>query len=269
MSLTCKRTAGLGRVRLRFVGALVCLVVAVPHVSTGSARGPASQGSTSGVAAGGAIAGTVLYRGEPPPPVFVPESGGASPVLRVDRDSGGLQYAVVYVDASGPARAGRVSDAARHPHATVVQRGFIFDPPIVAILAGQRVRFTNEDSANHNVRSADRMPANRFNAYTGAGQEYVHRFAKPPAGGPVVLTCDIHEWMAGWVYVFDHPWFAVTDRQGRFRIEGVPAGSYALAIRQTAGGLARDLRVDVTNGATADVEVAFGTADLRKPVRQP
>jgi plastocyanin len=242
---------------LRLATACAGAIALSSAVSTGSAR-----------RASGVIAGRILYRGQAPPPVFVPESGGASPVLRVDRESGGLQYAVVYVDATDAppfdtAQGKRTDGASRQP-VTVVQRGFIFDPPVVAVTAGQEVRFTNEDSSNHNVRSADPMLRNRFNAYTGAGQEYVHRFTKPPAARPIVLGCDIHEWMAGWVYVFDHAWFAVTDREGRFRIEGVPAGRHALAVRQPAGGLARELRVDVRDGGTAEIEVTFRAEELKK-----
>jgi plastocyanin len=228
---------------------VICAAFAVLLVATGSAQRAASS-----------ISGRILYRGQAPPPVFVPESGGVSPVLRVDRESAGLQYAVVYVDGA------RAPAVPRAP-VTVAQRGFIFDPPVVAVAAGQEVRFTNDDSSNHNVRSADPMPRNRFNAYTGAGQEYVHRFTKPAVARPIVLSCDIHEWMAGWVYVFDHPWFAVTDRQGRFQIDGVLPGSYAVGVRQPAGGLTRDVRVDVREGEPAIVEVVFGTEDLKKPIR--
>ena len=215
----------------------------------------------------GVVQGRVVYRGQAPPPVFVPESGGASPVLRVDRDSGGMQYAIVYIDATADRRGkplARAPAASRAP-VTVVQRGFIFDPPVIAVVEGQGVRFTNEDSSNHNVRSADVLPRNRFNAYTGAGEEYVHRFARRPDGEPIILSCDIHEWMAGWIYVFDHPWFAVTDRHGRFRIDAVPAGTHTLAVRQPAGGMSRDLPVNVRAGVPAAVELTWGPTDLKPP----
>jgi hypothetical protein len=78
-----------------------------------------------------------------------------------------------------------------------------------------------------------------------------------------MLTCDIHPWMVAWIYAFEHPHFAVTDGAGRFRITGVAAGLPRLAVRQPAGGLARDLRVRVEGGATTRVEVVFGPADLR------
>jgi hypothetical protein len=129
------------------------------------------------------------------------------------------------------------------------------------------VRFTNEDSANHNVHSRSTDPANRFNAYTGTGHVHTARFRAEPGHAPLVIGCDIHPWMVAWIYVFDHPHFAVTDGAGGFRLTGVAPGWHRVAVRHPAGGLARDLRVRVEAGETARVEVVFGPADLRPPRR--
>jgi hypothetical protein len=45
----------------------------------------------------------------------------------------------------------------------------------------------------------------------------------------VRLGCDVHPWMTAWVGVVEHPFFAVTDAEGRFEIAGVPAGSYTIS----------------------------------------
>ncbi len=52
-------------------------------------------------------------------------------------------------------------------------------------------------------------------------------FDKP---GVVVLGCNIHDWMVGYVYVTDDPWFAVSDEQGRLILDGLPAGSYQVTL---------------------------------------
>jgi len=206
----------------------------------------------------GTIEGRVAFSGTPPPPTIVFEGGGVQHVLHLGERQG-LRYAVAFL-AGAPTEA-----AGNDTPATVSQVGFIFDPPVLAVREGQAVRFTNEDGANHNVRAEHALPANRLDAYTGAGQAHTHRFRADPGGSPVSVTCRVHPWMAAWIYVFPHPRFSVTDVGGRFRIERVPAGEHRVSIRHPAGGLARDLTVRVEAGATSRAEVVFDSSDLAPP----
>jgi plastocyanin len=207
----------------------------------------------------GALEGEVTYEGEAPPPTIVMEGGDTQRVLHVGA-GGGLRFAVAFLD--GPLEDGAPT---LHP-ATLDQVGFIFRPPVLAVREGQPVRFTNQDGANHTVRSHHGEPANRFNVYTGAGQEGTHRFMATKEA-PAVITCDIHPWMIAWIYAFDHRYFAVTDQSGRFRISGIPAGRYQLAVRQPAGSLRRDLPVLVAAGETARVKIRFTAAEVMAPGR--
>jgi plastocyanin len=215
---------------------------------------------TSAPPALGAIEGRVTFAGAPPPAVMAEE--GSQPVLYVD-DSGGLRYVVVFLP---DARPDRVSSGTP---ATMQQRHFIFEPQVLAVRAGQTVRFTNDDPANHNVRSQDPNPLNRFSVSTAAGAvgSATHRFAATSPDRPIALSCDIHSWMTAWVYVFDHRQFAVTDAGGRFRIDNIPPGHYRLSVRQPAGRLRRELAADVTAGRTTRIEVGFNAADLGMPSR--
>jgi plastocyanin len=209
----------------------------------------------------GAIEGRITFAGKPPPPVLVVESGSSQQILHVD-GSGGLRYAVVYLpDAPSSGRAPATP-------ATMDQRRFIFEPQVLAVRAGQIVRFTNSDPANHNVRSQDPNPANTF-AFTTAGTEAgdTHRFASMPAGRPLQLSCDYHPWMVAWIYVFDHDRFAVTAADGRYRIDNVPPGRYRIAVRQPSGRFARDLAADVRAGEATRLDVRFTAADRGMPAR--
>lgn len=56
------------------------------------------------------------------------------------------------------------------------------------------------------------------------------RFPAPLAAESraIPYSCTIHPWMKGWVRVFDHPYYAVTDENGRFEIKNAPAGNYRI-----------------------------------------
>lgn len=211
--------------------------------------------------AAGAIEGRVTFEGTPPAPTFVVEGGRTQHVLYVDK-TGGLQYAVVFLDVPGttPDHAGP---------ATLNQRDFIFEPQVLAVRAGQPVRFTSEDPAAHNVRSSDTGGPNAFSLNTAAGSPppMPHRFAATPPDRPIVLSCDIHPWMIAWVYAFERHPFTVTDAQGRFRFERIPTGTNRVHIRQPAGRLSRDVTVEVRPGTASQVEVRFTSTDLGVPIR--
>ena len=44
----------------------------------------------------------------------------------------------------------------------------------------------------------------------------------------VKFKCDVHPWMFAYVGVLDHPYFAVSDEEGNFKISGLPAGDYTV-----------------------------------------
>lgn len=106
------------------------------------------------------------------------------------------------------------------------QRSQQFVPNVLAVRSGTSVKFPNSDNIRHHVYSFS--PAKRFELrlYQGTPSEPVI-FDKP---GVVVLGCNIHDWMLGYVYVTDDPWFAVSDAQGRLRIDQLPAGTYSASL---------------------------------------
>jgi hypothetical protein len=63
---------------------------------------------------------------------------------------------------------------------------------------------------------------------------------------PMKITCDFHPWIMGYVLVQDHPYMAVTDKQGRFRIEKIPYGEIKVQIwHELAGYLRRDHTIEL------------------------
>lgn len=102
------------------------------------------------------------------------------------------------------------------------QRSLQFAPTVLAVRSGTSVHFPNSDNVRHQVYSFS--PAKRFELrlYQGTPSEPV-LFDKP---GLVVLGCNIHDWMLGYIYVTDDPWFAVSDDSGKLKIDNLPAGTY-------------------------------------------
>jgi plastocyanin len=179
---------------------------------------PAGDGILALQGGGASIRGRVhIAHPEPVPP---PRPTASDPgARRADREH---RQAVVYFEtAPRGAFEGRESS----PRATMDQRNEMFVPHLLAITVGTTVDFPNSDRTYHNVFSLSRPRRFDLGRYA-AGRSKAVRFDRP---GIVRVFCDIHSHMNAFVLVFSHRFFAVTDREGRFEIAGVPPGSYTLS----------------------------------------
>lgn len=106
------------------------------------------------------------------------------------------------------------------------QRDQRFAPHVLAVHTGTQVRFPNSDNIRHQVYSFSAAKRFELRLYEGTPAAPL-LFDKP---GVVVLGCNIHDWMLGYIYVTDEPRFGVSDAQGRVRLEQLPAGDYHLTL---------------------------------------
>ena len=106
------------------------------------------------------------------------------------------------------------------------QRSQQFAPTVLAVRSGTSVSFPNSDNIRHHVYSFSLAKRFELRLYQGTPSAPVI-FDKP---GVVVLGCNIHDWMVGYVYVTDDPWFAVSDAQGKLNLEQLPAGTYTASL---------------------------------------
>lgn len=201
----------------------------------------------------GALRGRVLYRGTPPPQTqFISEAGDIEAhVPIVDPATRGLKNVVVWLEHT-PIKPERLPSR----RLVLDQVRYAFEPHVLAALAGDELRIINSDISNHNVRSTD--PANAFNLSSIPGVEVVRRIAPARTERAVELKCDVHPWMKAWLYVFEHPWFAVTDAQGRFEIPEVPAGKQDLRAHHADGGLSSAATVTVLPQGITEVTLELG-----------
>jgi hypothetical protein len=134
----------------------------------------------------------------------------------------------------------------------------LFIPNAVAIREGQVILAKNTATIPHNFKWAGHPLVNPGgNKLMPPGTNFEINDLKADAL-PVKLECNIHPWMNGYLRVFDHPYFAVTDTDGKFEIPLAPAGKYKLKIWHSTGWLG-----GVKGRAGYDVAVkADGTLDL-------
>ena len=105
------------------------------------------------------------------------------------------------------------------------QRNEQFVPHVLAITAGTWVDFPNDDRTYHNVFSLSKTQAVQPRPLRR------REVASPSASinpGVVRVFCEIHSHMSAFILVFSHRYFAVTDDEGRYRIDNVPPGTYTV-----------------------------------------
>lgn len=109
------------------------------------------------------------------------------------------------------------------PTALLDQRNLEFAPHVLAVRVGTQVRMPNSDRVFHNVFSFHDGKRFDLGLYP-AGTSKVVTFDKP---GLSRIFCNIHPAMAAYLMAVDSAFFAVTDAEGRFTIDGVPAGTHS------------------------------------------
>ncbi len=136
------------------------------------------------------------------------------------------------------------------------QKQMQFVPHVLPVLAGTKVAFLNSDPTPHNVFSPDNEKYNLGTWPQGQAKDYA--FTKC-AKFPCVYTqlCRVHPEMEGYVVVLQNPFFAVTDKTGHYEIEGVPPGSYTVAVwHAKAKAQPKPVTVDAAKPATVDFTLA-------------
>ncbi len=222
----------------------------------------------------GTIKGRVVLKGPPPPPEKVKVTMdvvvcGKEAVLRKVETGpkGGVKDAVVWVEgAKGPVKGSEVRITIKnckvHPRVSV---GFV----------GGEYVFKNEDPILHTIQLKIGLAYKKWRKTrpleTGAT---VYNLALPKKGvevrrpikrfhryqektGYIYVRSNAHPWMRGYIFIFDHPFADITDKKGRFKIEGVPPGRYKLKVWHEFFGI-KELEVEVKGDEEVDLTVYLG-----------
>jgi plastocyanin len=154
---------------------------------------------------------------------------------------------------------------AKPPADTVDQVDKQFVPYVKPVFVGSKVRFPNSDRIRHQVYSFS--PAKKFELplYGGTDAPPVV-FDKP---GVVVLGCNIHDWMVGYIYVSETPFFAKTETAGSATIDDMPPGEYTVRVWHPSmehGEETTARRVTLSADGSANLEWEVG---LKPTLRVP
>jgi len=153
------------------------------------------------------------------------------------------ELADVIVSLEGDGLSGKSTGAAA-PLALLDQKGCEYSPQILAVQTEQKIVVKNSDPVLHNVHDQPTVPGNKEQnmAQPPGGADLSFTMAKPEMF--VKFKCEVHPWMFAWVSVFDHPYFAVSGKDGSFKIANVPPGKYTLkATHRKAGTVTQEIEV--------------------------
>jgi len=209
-------------------------------------------------ATAGDLTGTVTFKGTPPAEKSFADAMQADPSCSAMYAAGKFPTTQWYVvNAKGELADVVVSikgapggSGAKAAPAVLDQKGCLYTPSILVVQAGQKVVVKNSDPCVHNVHTVpkENEMKNMVQMPGGADLEFV--FDKPESF--LKFQCDVHPWMFAWVSVVDSPYFALSDKDGKFTIKNVPAGKYTVEFAHRKLGT-KTVEVEVKDGgATQD-----------------
>jgi len=209
------------------------------------------------IARAGDITGTITLKGTPPAereltPIRDDATcstlyPGALPTTHfyAVSTSGGLADVVVSLkDISG-----KSTGASAEP-VVLDQKGCVYSPTILAVQTGQKIIVKNSDPCVHNVHTSPTANPEVNQVQMPGGADLTFTFDKPEPF--LKFRCDVHPWMFAWVTVVDNPYFALSDKDGKFTIKNVPPGKYTLQFAHRKLGT-QTANIEVKDsGATQD-----------------
>jgi len=193
------------------------------------------------VANGGTIKGVASWKSdirELPPfgDIVHPEVCGEtqpSPALQVDPKNKGVQWVLVYLErvekGKAPAEKYWLHMGKDNTNKVPDTEACQFKQHIFPFVRSQVVAMVNFESILHNPNFFDERHVSVLNMVMPTPyREVDHTILQFHGRGVMPYQCDIHSHMNGYWAGFHHPYFAVTDADGKFEISGVPPGKYTL-----------------------------------------
>lgn len=135
----------------------------------------------------------------------------------LDKEAAGFEAAQIHPD-----------DAKRKPADVIIdQPCCMFVARVTCARVGDTIVVKNPSPVAHNffwssTNNGDHNPT------LAAKTDWKMPKALVKESPPISYKCSIHPWMSGYVRIFDHPYYAVTDDDGKFEIKNAPAGKFRI-----------------------------------------
>lgn len=139
-----------------------------------------------------------------------------------------------------------------------------FEPHVMVLPVGSTMEFLNSDGVAHNVHTYA-TKNDSLNKTIAPGGKESQKLTKTDK---IKISCDIHPWMNGWVFVTDTPYFAVSDGEGNFEIEGLAPGEYKADYWHEKLGKTKGSFTIAADGTVENVEVKMGLESKGKGKRR-
>jgi plastocyanin len=136
--------------------------------------------------------------------------------------------------------------------ATIDQKSCRYHPHVFGMRVGQPLEIVNSDPTLHNIHAMPKANQEFNNGQPIQGMKMTHTFTTKEVMVP--FKCDVHSWMNAYVGVLDHPYFAVSDKEGKFDIKTLPPGTYTIEAWHEKLGTATQ---QVTIGPSETKEITF------------
>lgn len=139
--------------------------------------------------------------------------------------------------------------------AVLDQRGCVYNPHVMGVMANQTIKLLNPDGTLHNVHAMPKINKEFNMAMPTFRKEATQKFTKVEED-MFQIKCDVHPWMGGWIAVMSHPYFAVTGIDGKFSLDDLPAGTYEIEAWHEKLGT-QTAKVTVAAGDSKSADFSF------------
>ena len=136
--------------------------------------------------------------------------------------------------------------------ATIDQKGCMYSPHVVAMMAGQTLKVNNDDKTTHNIHPVPKDNREWNKSQPAGADPLMEVFARPENAIPV--KCNVHPWMKAYIFVFKNPYYGVTGDDGKYTISNLPPGTYTVtAWHEQYGTTTQSVTVGAKESKTADL----------------
>ena len=204
----------------------------------------------------GSVAGNIKLDGSPPRDTVTITRDqsicGRAPEAATVATAKGVSNAIVWI---AGVKTGK--DLPIEKRTEISTNKCLLDPRVQGIVVGTTVNVSNDDRLVHKLvfirdghDTITTMPF--FNSGETVASERLARKA-----GIVEVRCALHPWVRGYIAVFDHPYFAVTDADGRFAIDSLAPGPYKMMVwhEGMTQPVSQQVHVDANGAAKVDLAI--------------